>query len=293
MAVAVWAGSCHWAVAANEAETGREMGRIGAERLNETSGLAVSRQNPDMLWLHNDGGNKRVFAVASDGTLAARVRLPAGIDDTEDIAIGSGPEIGVDFIYLGDIGDNDEKRREIRVIRFAEPDLSQAADSEKEREAEQVTQLRLRYPDGPHDAEALMVDSATGDLYIATKENRRSRLYRAAAENLQPGGVAVLELAAFLNVGDISGGDISRAGDLLVLRSEEVGWLWRRRPGEDLAEALKRAPRAVITRGPRQDRNGEAIGFSPDGRGYFTVSEGKNESIYYFPIAPATDDSTP
>ena len=32
-----------------------------------------------------------------------------------------------------------------------------------------VDALRLRYPDGPHNAEAMLVDPRTGDLVIITK----------------------------------------------------------------------------------------------------------------------------
>jgi hypothetical protein len=290
LAIVAGGGIYCWSLRSEGAEAERAVGRIQTDRLNETSGLAVSRQNPNVLWLHNDGGNKRVFAVTSDGALAASVRLRAKIDDVEDIAIGAGPEIGVDFIYLGDIGDNNGNRHEIRVVRLVEPDLSQAGNEEFD--AKRVEEFRLRYPDGPHDAEALMVDPATGDVLIVTKD-RRSRLYRVAADALKVNGVATLELVALLNVGDISGGDISRAGDMILLRTEQRGWLWPRQPGEDLADALGRAPRRVTTRGNGQAKNGESIGFSPDGRGYFTVSEGQREAIYYFPIDAAGTDSSP
>jgi hypothetical protein len=288
LAVAAGVGACFWALRSEGADAASEVARIKTDRLRETSGLAVSRQNPGVIWLHNDGGNKRVFAIGAGGELVAQVRVSAKLDDVEDIAIGSGPEIGVDFIYLGDIGDNNAGRREVRVVRFPEPDLSAAGD--RTIKAEDVEEFRLRYPDGPHDAEALMIDSATGDLLIVTKDGR-ARLYRVAADALQADAAATLELVRLLNVGDVSGGDISRAGDMILLRDEDRGWLWARRPGEEIAAALGRAPRPVITRGHRQGSNGESIGFSPDGRGYLTVSEGKQEAIYFFPIAPAAANS--
>ena len=68
--------------------------------------------------MHNDGSHKEIFAVATTGKLVARVRIPTAIDDVEDIAIGPGPRSGVDYVYLGDIGDNDDKRPEVRLVRF-------------------------------------------------------------------------------------------------------------------------------------------------------------------------------
>jgi hypothetical protein len=286
---AVWAGFGGFSLSSHGAEVARELGRIRTDRLRETSGLAVSRQNPDVLWLHNDGAKKHVFAVRTDGRLAARLNVRAKFDDIEDIAIGLGPEPGVDFIYLGDIGDNNADRREIRVIRVPEPTLSKTDDEELKIKDPEV--FRLRYPDGPHDAEALMIDAATGDLFIATKQQRGARLYRAAVSDLGSEGVTNLELVGYLNVDDISGGDISRTGDWIMLRSEDRGWLWARTSGEDVAAAMQRTPVRVLTRGSEQGKNGEAVGFSPDGRGYFTVSEGKQEAAYYFPIvSEGTDD---
>lgn len=272
------------------ADLAHETGRIRTNRLRETSGLAASRQNPDVLWLHNDGDGKEVFAVGIDGRLRARVRVAARLVDVEDIAIGRGANEDSDYVYLGDIGDNEEDRREVRVIRFEEPNLSAASD-DLELVAGGVESYRLRYPDGPCDTETLMVDPLTGDLYIATKEERASRVYRASAGDLRQNRVVELELAAHLKVGEVSGGDISRSGDAIVLRSEDRGWLWARRAGESVESALGRPPRRILVRSNRQSDNGESIGFRADGRGYYTVSEGQHEPIFFFPIAPAEADS--
>jgi hypothetical protein len=262
--------------------TPQVLGRISVKRIDEVSGLAVSQQNPDILWVHNDGKLKQIFAVASTGKLAVRVRIPVSIDDVEDIAIGPGPESGNDYIYLGDIGDNNQDRREIRVVRFLEPNLTGVR--EKEISAEGVEVIRLLYPDGPHDAETLFVEHQTGDVYIATKEKARTGLYRAAAGKLQASLPVVVDLVAQLNVTDVSAGDISRSGTLVALRRESQGWLWSRRPNESFALALRRYPKPLVVLGDGQSPNGESIGFSPDGTSYYTISEGKQQPIAVFPV---------
>ena len=156
--------------AAHGADTGQELGRIKIKPLQEVSGIAASRRHEDVLWMHNDGEAKHVFAVKTSGKVAAQVKIPEAVEDVEDMAIGPGPEEGVDYLYLGDIGDNDGDRREVRVVRFAEPSLDHERGQPKVRDAEVI---RLQYPDGPHDAEALLVDPMTGDLIIVTKEDRR------------------------------------------------------------------------------------------------------------------------
>jgi hypothetical protein len=263
----------------------REVGRISAARIDEISGLAVSQQNPETLWVHNDGKLKQVFAISYEGKQVVRVRIPVTIDDVEDIAIGPGPESGKDYIYLGDIGDNDEKRREIRLVRFSEPNL--ALEKEKEISADGVEVIRLLYPDGPHDAEALFVEHQTGDVYLATKEKARTRLYRAAAGKLQTNLPVLLDFVAQLNVTDVSAADLSRAGDLILLRRESQGWIWSRRPQESFAVALRRFPKPVVVLSDGQSPNGESIGFSPDGRSYYTISEGKRQPIAVFSV-PST-----
>lgn len=267
------------------AELPSETGRIRTNRLRETSGLAASRLNPDVLWLHNDGDGKEVYAVGIDGRMRARIRIRAKLEDVEDIAIGRSLNGAPDFVYLGDIGDNDEERREVQVVRFEEPALRPESDDQEF--AVRVESLPLKYPDGSHDAEALMVDPLSGDLFIATKEERVTRFYRAAADKLRSGPTIGLELVGSARVGEVSGGDISATGDAIVLRSEDRGWLWGRKAGESVEAALRRAPRRILVRASRQSENGESIGFRADGRGYYTVSEGEHEPVFYFPLQSA------
>jgi hypothetical protein len=242
----------------------------------------VSRKNPDVLWLHNDGDEEQIFAVTTTGRLVTRVRVDVHLIDLEDIAIGPGPEKDVDYLYVGDIGDNQSGRPDVRVVRFAEPALQTVQD--KKIDATGVEEFRLRYPDGPHDAEALLVDPTTGEVCIVVKEKHRSRLYRLAAEDLRTDSPAMLELDGYLNVADVSAGDISPEGDLIILRDEDRGWIWNRLSGSSVASSLQRAGRPVLVRAAGQAQNGEAVGFAPDGKSYYTVSEGDQEAIVVFPV---------
>ncbi len=56
---------------------------------------------------------------------SAKIELE-GVDaeDFEDIAVGPGPLPGLNYIYVGDIGNNDEDRDEVQIYRFLEPDLA-------------------------------------------------------------------------------------------------------------------------------------------------------------------------
>src|SRR5262245_61553407 len=127
-------------------DVSHELGKIKVDQLNEISGLASSRRNADVLWLNNDGDLGHLFAVSTSGKLVALVRLRVAISDLEEITLGPGPERGVDYLYLGDIGDNSEKRREIRVVRFAEPNLS--GPRGQQLDVDEAEEFRLIYPDG-------------------------------------------------------------------------------------------------------------------------------------------------
>jgi hypothetical protein len=272
------------ASSADGAPAVRQLGRVGSNRLKEVSGLAASRQNPGILWMHNDGDAQQLYAVHTSGRVVARVRLPAHITDLEDIAIGPGPDPGVDYLYLGDIGDNEQDRDEIRVFRLAEPKIQPG--NSMQITANRVEQLRLTYPDDSYDAETLLVDPTTGDLFVVTKEKKRARLFVVRADQWKKGELATLEPAGKLKVKYISGGDISRDGKHIVLRRESRGWLWSRRDGERIEDALDRSPRQIPVRMKGQSLNGEAVALQPDGRGYYTVSEGQNEPIGWFQFDP-------
>jgi hypothetical protein len=280
--IAVLLISC-WAMDARPAaaaEPARKLGTVKVKQLDEISGIAASRQNPFVFWLHNDGDDGRLFAVRANGKSAGSIELPAKVVDVEDIAIGPGPTDGIDYIYLGDIGDNNASRREIKVLRFAEPKLS----GKREISIDQMAKIRLVYPATPQDAEALLVDPLTRELYVITKERTRARFYRASADELQDGAVIVLKLAGTLPVGDVSSAAISPDGRRIIVRQENAGWLWGRDPNESLTAAFSTDRMSIPVLGAGQGPNGEAVTFSPDGSRYFTISEGKKQPIYGFPV---------
>jgi hypothetical protein len=261
----------------------RELGKVKPKELVEISGIAASRTNQGVLWGSNDGDTGWLYAIRTSGKLAAAVKLPARVVDTEEIAIGVGPQSGTDYIYVGDIGDNDSRRFEVAVIRFPEPSVNGGAGAAIDEES--VEQFRLTYPDGAHDAEAMFVDPTTGTLCIVTKDSRGARLYEIAGDELRAGERSMLRFAAEVEADNVSAGAISTDGSQVLLRREDLGWLWQRQPGQSVAAALQASPQPVRVLGRRQAKNGEAISFRPDGTCYYTLSEGKKQSICEFDIS--------
>jgi hypothetical protein len=170
-------------------------------------------------------------------------------------------------------------------MRFPEPNL--ADRSADEVDAKSFEQIRLEFPDGPHDCETLLVDPTTGDLFVVTKEPGRARLYFAPAADLRDGVTVNLQPAGTLGIAEVSAGSISPDGKWILLRQEAAGWLWPRRAGQSVADALSGQFVTVPVRGDRQGPNGEGVTFSADGTTYVTVSEGKKQALCEFPLPSA------
>lgn len=283
MLAAVTTSSCALLAEGAAFEQGRKVGVIQSPLIAEASGLTASRRNPGALWVHNDSGDgPRVYAVNLKGELLA-VHTVAGARarDWEDIAIGPGPQSGADYLYIGDIGDNLGRYPSVVIYRVQEPavDPNGRGLEGRTRLAEAIT---LVYPDGPRDAETLLVDPLTRDLYVISKRDLFSRVYRAVYPQSTSQTVG-LELVCLLPWGLATGGDVSPDGKMVCMRSMYWASLWHRDPGQPLWTAF-RGKTWTIPLAP--EPQGEAIGFDSNGLGYFTVSEGKNPPIYYFAPAP-------
>ena len=154
-------------------------------RIGESSGLAVSARHPGVLWTLNDGDDGRLFAVRPNGQTAAAYRLGVPARDWEALAPGR-DEQGRPVLWVGDIGDNASARTGgILVHRVPEPERLEGGQL-------RPTSYRLRYPDGPHDAEALLVDPRSDRLYVVTKQVFSGVVY-AAPRRLDPRAPNVLE----------------------------------------------------------------------------------------------------
>src|SRR5829696_1264836 len=96
--------------------------------VSESSGLAASRLTPGAYWTHNDSGDGPfLYAFDTRGDSRGVFRVAgAQARDWEDMATGPGPEggKGKSYLYIGDIGDNNEARAEIVVYRVPEPALT-------------------------------------------------------------------------------------------------------------------------------------------------------------------------
>lgn len=251
--------------------------------MDEASGIAAGYLNPKTVYTHNDfTGRPEVYAISTtSGTLQGVFKLGnAGFDDYEDIAVGPGPAGSPDrgYIYAGDIGDNDDKRKSIVIYRAEEPDLSKGSYTLPD------TKLVLEYPKGKGiNAECLMVDPIDNTLYIITKD--KGVIYRPQG-SWGPGNAEM----TLVEVGDvtttsssITGCDISRNGREILIKTYGSVYYFCRGEGETVADVLSR-------NGARQpyieEPQGEGVCFANDrDGGFYTLSESRGKSttpLYYY-----------
>lgn len=272
------------AVCAARPVPGRQ--RLAEPELNELSGIVALDSG---LWAHNDSGDEaRVFRLDEAGATQAVVRLE-GVQafDWEDMT-GAGPAAGE--LFVGDIGDNEGIRNEVTVLRFAVPEPPPVG--EVTIPAGDIQTITLRYPDGPRDAETLLVDPATRDIVIVHKRfGGASEVYQAAEADWAD-GEAELERIGIVEVGDTpldatTAGDVGADGQVVALRTYAAVLVFPRDEDQSLAEALvENEPCDAPT---RLEVQGEAITFTQEG--YLTVSEGDRPRINRFAVTyPESDE---
>jgi hypothetical protein len=260
-------------------------GEVSIAGLTEVSGVAASRNNANVLWTHNDSGHPAVvYAIDTFGRLLGKFNL-AGNTDNEDIAVGPGPVTNVSYLYVGDIGDNASSRSNIRIYQIPEPVVyGRQFTNPVTATPKGARTITLTYPDGAKDAEALMVDSVSGDLFIFSKESP-TRIYTASKSLLDTNDSFGLTFLKTLNFAVPNAADISPSGNEIVLRHENFARLWLRAFGQDVGTALNGTPIVIpVTGTANGEVNGEAIGFDSVGRVYFTLSDSSvTQPLRYFP----------
>lgn len=255
--------------------------------VKESSGIAASRRNADILWTHNDSGDGPfIYAFDRRGKHRGVWRITgAQAVDWEDMAIGPGPTRGRSYLYIGDIGDNLRKRNQITIYRVAEPQITPKDASstvQKPLKTEAADVIRLKYPDGKYDAETLLIHPLTGSLYIITKvRGAAARVYKLKAPAPKSGAstLSFVREFRFPNpfLGFVTGGDISPDGHRVVI-SDYLGaceLILPDKRGMAFDEIWKQSPLPVDIGGfPGVRRQGESICYRADGLALLATSEG-------------------
>ena len=261
---------------------GKVVCRVADPRLAELSGLVVVGRR--MLAV-SDGGDSLDVLVLDRSCAVVDVRsAPVDPYDPEDLALSADGTV-----WVSDTGDNDARRDTVALHALR-------ADGTEDL-------FRLAYPDGPRDAEALLV-APDGTPYLVTKEVMgASKVYRPGAALVDGATVPLEEVAGVnLTLTGTPGGPVGRAGQLMVtggavsgdgrllaLRTYTDAYLWPL-TGSDVPAALAATPvRVPLPPSPQ----GEAISFAADNRALVVASEGSPTDVVAVsttePLAPVAD----
>ena len=180
----------------------RQTGSFSERRLDESSGLAASRSQRGILWTIEDSGNPaEVHAVDTAGRLLGSWRIE-GARNTDWEALSLGP-CGTDTcLHIADTGDNGARRSEVVVYRIREP-LVERREPTRERTHRRIRNadvLALRYPDGAHDVEALVVTPDEALLFVSKGRNERIQAFRVGKPGWNAGRTTVAEALGALDL---------------------------------------------------------------------------------------------
>jgi hypothetical protein len=262
--------------------------------ITESSGIVASSTNDNVFFTHNDSGDSaRYFAIDRSCRLLATFNVQgATAVDWEDIARGPGAG-GRSAIFLGDIGDNNSTRSSVTVYEVPEPSVDVGRTGAVI--SQRAVAHRFTYDDGPHNAETLLVEPRTGRIIVVTKaDDGDSGVYVATGSVLHKAGtidftriatgVPLTRSPIAVFGGDLAtGGDVAPDGSRVVVRTYAQAFEWTVSDG-DVVAALQGTPQRIDL---PDERQGEAIAYTRDGKDLVTTSEGDGAPLNLVPAAPS------
>lgn len=251
------------------------VGAVGAIGSDELSGLAASHTVDGLLWTLGDDGADLYSIDGATAAVHGTLHLAdADAIDWEDVAVA--PCALGSCIYVLDGGDNDLVRSTFAVFEVTEPTANPVGTRD-------VTWRRfeLRYPDGPHDMEALFVDPSDGTSYGITKvEDGAATIYRL------PRTAGAISTAIAIGTftpprGDtrVTAADLVRTdcGVRLGIRTHDRLFELRGAPATDVATLIAGEPDNVPV---ADEPQGEGFTYAADVSGYFTIGEGASPTLW-------------
>ncbi len=272
-----------------------ELCKLQNKRINESSGLAVSRIVPNRFWTHNDSGDRaRLYCFDSRGKHLGTSKIKdASAVDWEDIC--SFEFNGYKKLLIGDIGDNGKRRNSCRLYLLDEP--RNPTD-----EVKKLQEIKLRYSTGPMDCEALAIDVENQKLLLVEKvaslrlfRKTASRVFIAdfpldpATGNLKSTSKSgkrpeiVAKQIGKVDLALVCAMDISKDNRHAVVLTLGQAFEVVRHADEGWEAAFARKPRKVDVP-PR--RQGESICYGSLGRDLFLTSEMTPTPLFKVPAKP-------
>lgn len=272
---------------------------VTAAPLTEMSGIVKSRRRDDLYWVHNDSGDSaRIFAITAEGASVLPTYskfsyygdvpeegkeqwqgfevLYADHVDWEDIAIDE------NYLYIADIGNNANARRDLTIYMVSEIDPTASTRTAVIKKLHVVYPEQTEYPPDQlyYDSESLFVSGGT--LYLITKHRVSAGLFRQnweAGANLYRLDTAFDDRPNVLTRVDnhpamtaATGADLAPDGQTLAVLTPTDIYLFRQPEGDQWfsqSEALR------VPISPRAFKQAEGIAWENDDSLLITNEQGE------------------
>lgn len=225
--------------------------------LKEASGIADSKTIANTLWVEEDSGNPpQLYSLNYDGSVRKTVYVKGATNrDWEDLTRAG------DTLYLAETGDNNQTYSSYAIYKLAEP--AAAIDT-----VYQFEKVNFNYPDGSHDAEALLVDPETKDIYIITKRDNPSLIYKLSFPYSTTATNTLVQVGTLSYTGVVSAA-LSPDGKEVLVKTYATIYHYNTN-GQSIEASLQTTPTTLPY---KLEPQGEAVAFAQDNSGFFTLSE--------------------
>jgi hypothetical protein len=276
---------------------------IDSPQIDESSGLVPSVRYKDCFWTHNDNGNHPgLFLIDSGGKHLATVQIRgAGFTDWEAVTLVADGERTL--LAIGDIGDNNARRKTCRIYLIDEPelDLKAGAGEPLPVTVTSVETITFHYPEGPQDCEALAYDPHGKRFWLVSKQRpfgpgaeiaggKNGALTTTtfhsidwpAANDRTGESISATRIESAFNALFVTGMDISADSRWAAVRTQWQVFLFERTERQDWRDAFAGEP-VLSSLFPAQ-KQGESICFSADCTCLWLSSEGVGQPVWRIPL---------
>lgn len=250
--------------------------------IDEASALAPSFNINGYIWTLLDSGNPNsLYLLSTNGKNVKEFKVPGSINhDWEAMASGPGPADGTNYLYIGEIGNNNPPMTSTNII-YRIPEISDISGSFSQDKLEKIT---FSYPDGARDAETLLLDPVTKDLFIISKELDKANIYRLAYPQSTSETISAEKIGTIPSVVFTTDGNISYDGNEILIRNYTSVFYWQRKTGETIGQTLLQAPKKTLN--TAAEPQAEGITFDREAKGFYSMGEigqAKSVSLSYYP----------
>ncbi len=285
--------------ATQQIDTTVKTGTIASDHLVECSGIDISMIHEDLLWAVNDSGDgPYLYALGIDGQDRGRIRIAGATNqDWEDLATFNWKDRAM--LLVADVGDNRQHRSRYRMYIIEEPGRC-GEPFDPPTTVNVAWSVSFRYPNKNHDAEAVGVDSANGQILILTKRDPQPMLFSlplkppATDQPLMARQIAIMNRLPPPSVDDLrlpfgkfrsqpTAMDLTCDGLKMVVLTYKHAYLFSRKAGEAWQTIVNASPLTVALPLPQKTHDlvqREAACFSRGGDRLYVNSEGRHAGIY-------------